>query len=55
MGPLRARWVKRLPSVVLLGGLLLATWPTWRVLMLSDKPTLEELMQLICSSGTRPP
>jgi hypothetical protein len=52
---LRSRAAKWLPVVALAGALLLATWPTWRVLMLGDNPTLEELLQLICSTRTKAP
>jgi hypothetical protein len=34
----------------LVAGLILATWPAWRVLLLGANPTLEELRQLVCSS-----
>ncbi len=44
---LAARW---LPRVALSLALLLATSPWWRVLALGDRPTLEELLQLVCSS-----
>jgi hypothetical protein len=49
---LAAKW---LPPVALAGALLLATWPAWRVWMLGDQPTLEELMQMVCSSPAKPP
>jgi hypothetical protein len=29
--------------------LTMATWPAWRLLFLSSEPTLEELLQMICS------
>jgi hypothetical protein len=35
---------------VLVAALVLATWPAWRVLLLGDNPTLDELLQLICSA-----
>jgi len=44
----RAR--RSLPGLALAAALLLATWPAWRVLTLGDNPTLEELLQLVCSS-----
>ena len=39
-----------LPRIVLAAALVLATWPAWRVLTLGERPTLEELMQWVCSS-----
>jgi hypothetical protein len=36
--------------VALLAGLTFATWPAWRVLLLGEKPTIDELLQLVCST-----
>jgi hypothetical protein len=39
-----------LAACLLAAGLAGATWPAWRVLLLGDKPTFEELLSLICST-----
>jgi hypothetical protein len=41
---------KILGTLVLIAGLTLATWPAWRVLLLDDKLTFEELVQLVCTT-----
>jgi hypothetical protein len=50
MGSPRPHVKKWVPTLILAAALLLAGWPTWRVLILGERPTLEELMQLVCSS-----
>jgi hypothetical protein len=37
-------------ACLLAAGLVGATWPAWRVLLLGDKPTFEELLLLVCST-----
>jgi hypothetical protein len=39
-----------LVTCLLAAGLVGATWPAWRVLLLGDKPTFEELLLLVCST-----
>jgi hypothetical protein len=49
--PRPAKWLPRLALVL---ALLLATWPAWRVLMLGDDPTIDELLKLICTTPAKP-
>ena len=37
-------------ACLLAAGLVGATRPAWRVLLLGDKPTFEELLLLVCST-----
>lgn len=45
--------VRLLPLVLLALALVAATYPAWRVVLLDDTPTMEELVALICSARTR--
>jgi hypothetical protein len=43
---------KWLPGAVFALALVLATAPAWRVLMLGDRPTVDELLRLLCTTRT---
>jgi hypothetical protein len=47
----RRHWSGILAACLLAAGLVGATWPAWRVLLLGDKPTYEELLLLVCSTN----
>jgi hypothetical protein len=49
----RSPWSSLLAACLLVAGLVGATWPAWRVLMLGDKPTFEELLLLVCSTPSK--
>ncbi|MES2740968.1 MAG: hypothetical protein V4754_08440 [Pseudomonadota bacterium] len=53
-GPGR-KWPGRLAGAVLAAALVAATWPAWRVLMLGERATFEELLMLVCSTRTAVP
>lgn len=36
-------------SLLFLAAFAAATWPAWRLLFIGPDPTLEELLQIICS------
>ena len=44
------RWV---PSALLAVALATATYPAWRVMLLGKDATIDELLQLVCSSRGR--
>ena len=46
-----SKWEPRLGFLALLAGLVLATYPAWGVLTRGRKPSLDELLKVVC---TRP-
>lgn len=48
-----ARLARALPWAVLGLGLVLATAPAWRLLVLGVDPTLDDLLEIVCA-GARP-
>jgi hypothetical protein len=50
---MRSRLKKYLPAAILAVALAAASWPAWRVWMLGDAPTIDELLQLACAPRPR--